>query len=326
VTGIWLGSLILSRATAAPSGGVVEITAMEGERPTVLVLRKSTPNMDTFLQGLEGELKADFNIVAMEVGRSSTVSDVASALTASKPDAIVLLDNPTAELYREYQELNQDALEPPAVIAMALFVEQTAARLRNATGIAYEVPAVTSFVRLRTTIRTPVRRIGVVHRPAFARFVQDQARLAAIEGFEIVPFEAKQRPGIGQVRKGLRTIDKLGVDALWVLNDNVLLTPELLVGAWLPAMRRNARPVVVGVSNLLRTDPPVGSFAVLPDHQSLGMQTADLIYELHDAGWSVGGAPPQLPIAVETVLNRTIMERTVGLQQGAIDQVDEVVE
>jgi len=83
---------------------------------------------------------------------------------------------------------------------------------------------------------------------------------------------------------------------------------------------------VVGVSSLLRTDPPVGSFAVLPDHESLGMQAAELIYELEDADWAVAGAPLQQPIAVETVLNKPFTERNGGIQSGAIDQIDEIIE
>jgi ABC-type uncharacterized transport system substrate-binding protein len=292
----------------------------------VLVLRKSTVNMDSFVHGMVGELEPDFNVAALVVARETTIDALGLAISQRKPDAIVVLDNPTAELYRLYQEANPSRIYPPAVIVMALFVEQTAARIRNATGIAYEVPAVTSLGRLRSTITNPVIRVGVLHRPQFAEFVAAQARIASIEGFEIVPYEVPQKPGVGQVRKGLTTLDKLGVDALWVLNDNVLLTPEILVGAWLPMMRRLQKPVVVGVSSLLRTDPPVGSFAVLPDHESLGMQAAELIYELQDAEWAVARTPLQLPIAVETVLNKPFMERTGGIQQGAIDQIDEIIE
>lgn len=308
------------------TGTVLELTEPHPDRPTVLVLRKSTANMDSFVHGMVGELDPDFNVAALVVGRETTVGALDVAISQRDPDAIVVLDNPTAELYRLYQEAYPTRKAPPAVIVMALFVEQTAARIHNATGIAYEVPAVTSLGRLRSTITKPVIRVGVIHRPQFAEFVAAQSRLASIEGFEIVPFEVPQKPAVGQVRKGLTSLDKLGVDALWVLNDNVLLTPEILIGAWLPLMRRIERPVVVGVSSLLRTDPPVGSFAVLPDHESLGMQAAELIYELQDADWAIAATPPQLPIAVETVLNKPLMERTGGIQLGAIDQIDEVIE
>jgi hypothetical protein len=314
-----------AEATAIPVA-VLELTEVQTDRPTVLVLRKSTVNMDSFVHGMVGELEPDFNVAALVVARETTVDALGLAISQRKPDAIVILDNPTAELYRLYQEAYPTRTHPPSIIVMALFVEQTAARIRNATGIAYEVPAVTSLGRLRSTITSPVIRVGVIHRPQFAEFVAAQARIASIEGFEIVPYEVSQKPGVGQVRKGLTTLGKLGVDALWVLNDNVLLTPEVLVGAWLPLMRRLERPVVVGVSSLLRTDPPVGSFAVLPDHESLGMQAAELIYELQDANWAVARTPPQLPIAVETVLNKPVMERTGGLQAGAIDQIDEIIE
>lgn len=281
--------------------------------------------MDSFIDGMLGELATDFNVAALVVARETPVDVLDAAITERKPNALVVLDNPTAELYRSYQEKYPTHANPPAVIAMAVFLEQTASRIRNATGIAYEVPAVTSFGRLRATVEEQVIRVGVVHRPPFTQFVSSQAKLASIEGFEIVPYVVPQRPGIGQVRKGIKSLDKLGVDALWVLNDNALLTSELLVAAWLPLMRTGQHPVVVGVVSLLKTDPPVGSFAVLPDHKSLGMQAADLLYEIRDANWSIAQSPPQLPIAVETVLNMPFTERTGGVQQGAIDEIDQII-
>ncbi|MEQ1508222.1 MAG: hypothetical protein ABMB14_38685, partial [Myxococcota bacterium] len=323
---VWFGVGIAAAAEPEVPAVPTEPSVARAEvRPTVLILRRATANMDSFVRGMVGELGDAFDVDAVVVGRDTTVTTLGTAIGDRSPAVIVILDNPTAELYRAYQEAFPDRPTPPAVIAMALFVEQTAQRIRNATGIAYEVPAVTSFGRLRATVASPVIRVGVVYRPAFGAFVAAQTRLASIEGFEIVPFELDARPGLGQVRAGLKSLDKLDVDALWVLNDNVLLTPELLVGAWLPLMRRSDRPVVVGVSSLLKTQPPVGSFAVLPDHESLGMQAAEMIFELRDAGWSVGATPPQLPIAVETVLNLPFTERTTGVRAGAIDEVDQVI-
>lgn len=321
--------LVLSTAALAAEPAdraVIALNEPVAGRPAVLVLRTNTTNMDTFLEGLVGELEPSFNLAALVIGPKTSHEVLARAIDEHKPSAIVILDNPTADLYRAYQQQNPGRNDPPAVIAMALFVEQTAARLRNATGIAYEVPAVTSLARLRSTVQSPVVKVGVIHRPPFADFVAAQARLAAVEGFEIVTYEVPQRPTVGQIRKGLSTLDKLGVDTLWILNDNALLSSAMLVGAWLPLMRRYQWPAVVGVASLLRTEPPVGSFAVLPDHQSLGMQTAELIYELHDAGWAVAKAPLQLPIAVETVLNKPVMDKTVGIQPGAIDQIDRIIE
>jgi hypothetical protein len=315
-----------SGAAEPPEVEVLELDERLQGRPTVLVLRTDTTNMDSFVRGLVGELRGTFNLAALVVGQKSSPELVRRAIDEQQPDAIVILDNPTAELYRAYQQAHPERTDPPAIIAMALFMEQTASRLRNATGISYEVPAVTSLARLRSTIRSPVVKVGVVHRPPFGEFVAAQARLAQIEGFELVPYELPAKPTVAQLRKALIALDKLGVDALWVLNDNTLFSSALLLGGWLPLMRRYEWPAVVGVASLLRTEPPVGSFAVLPDHESLGMQAAELIYELQDAGWTISRAPPQLPIAVETVVNKPLMDRTVGIQPGAIDQIDQIIE
>ena len=47
----------------------------------------------------------------------------------------------------------------------------------NSVGIAYEVPAVTSFVGLRA-LGKPVNRVGVVYRKALAHYVSAQQGLA----------------------------------------------------------------------------------------------------------------------------------------------------
>ena len=49
---------------------------------------------------------------------------------------------------------------------MTSLLEEASARLKNITGIAYEVPGVTAFVNLRMVVSTPINRIGVVFRPA----------------------------------------------------------------------------------------------------------------------------------------------------------------
>ena len=323
---IWVGlwAMICGGPSMAAPSEVIELTEVRGDRPTVLVLRKHNPEMDTFVAGLTAEIGGDFNLIALQVVPRTTVQNLAELVAARKPATVVLLDNPTADLYRRYQEAFSNRVHPPAIVAMALFVEQTAGGLTNATGIAYEVPAVTSLVRLRSALTTPVDRVGVIHRPQFTEFIADQERLAAIEGFEIIPIEVSRRAGVGQVRRALKSLDKLGVEALWILNDNVLLTPDVLLSGWLPLLRRTDRPVVVGVDSLLQTSPPVGSFAVLPDHQDLGIQAADLIYELQAANWVVSEVPTQLPISVQTVLHRGVLEPDLDIE--ALDGVDIIIQ
>ena len=303
-----------------------EVTEIAEGRPTVMILRKDIASMDSFVQGMSGELASGFNLLALAIDATTTPAQIGEALAAGRPDVVVLLDNPTVELYRRYQQASPDRSHPPAIIAMALFVEQLTQRIHNATGIAYEVPAVTSLVRLRATGNAPVRRVGVIHRPLFASFVASQSTLAEIEGFEIVPFEVGSRVGIGRVRRALKQLDKLGIDALWILNDNALLTPEVLLGAWMPLLERYDQPVVVGVSSLLSTQPPVGSFAVLPDHVGLGMQTAELIYELSQDDFVLAERATQQPIAVEIVLNRSLMDRHGELDEATLDRIDRIVE
>ena len=58
------------------------------------------------------------------------------------------------------------------------FIEELR-RIRNTTGVAYEIPGVTAFVKLRSVIARPVRQVAVVHRPRFRQFIDRQRPLAA---------------------------------------------------------------------------------------------------------------------------------------------------
>ncbi len=314
----------MTTAVAAPDG----ITALTKERghPNVLVFNSDSEAIDAFIRGMQGEIESEYDIYSYRPNRKTSPSDMLEVIEEVEPALVVLMDNPIVSLYSEVQRSAPEFDFPPGIVVMALFYEQATRNVQTVTGIQYEVPGVTSIVGLRRVVDTPIRKVGVIHRPRFGSFIEEQTRLAAIEKIEIVAVEVGAKPKIGEVKKGLKTLRAEGVDAFWVLNDNVLLSSELLEWAWLPQLDSADEPVIVGVDSLLSLASPFGSFAVLPDHESLGMQAAELIFELGDVNFDVTKVDPQLPIAVETVLNITIAESRFELREGAEDSVDRVVE
>src|SRR5262249_22667273 len=110
-------------------------------------------------------------------------------------------------------------------------------------------------------------------------------------------------------------------------NDNVLLTSRLISSVWLPLMNRRHRvPVIVGVSSLLSSEVQMGSLAMLPDHAALGVQTANLVFDLADQDWVVGNRGIQLPVSVKTVVDIDQVRQYFGLQENAVDKIDQVIE
>ena len=208
-------------------------------------------------------------VVAPETG----LAELASALERAAPACVVFMNNTSVRLYRDYQRAHRGAKFPPAVVVMASFIEDIRRDLVGATGIAYEVPAVSALVGLRAAITTPITRVGVLHGAYSRDFVERQRKLAAQEHFEIVPVEVRGAdPSLKDVRAALRALKNVHhVDALWILNDNELLKDgRFLLDAWTPALDTLGVPVVVGAEPLVNAQASFGTFAVLPDHAALG--------------------------------------------------------
>lgn len=327
--------LLLALAACAPAREAVssrpnEVVFEDDERdpsvPTVLVFTASSAHTYSVWQSLREEISPDFSIVTKAVDRALQPKEMARQISVLKPACVVLLGNVALNRYRRYQEQSPGP-HPPALIAMASFLQEQSRLLSNITGIAYEVPGVTSFVNLRLLVDTRVHRAGVLYRGSFEHYVEDQRRLAKSEELELVAVEVRDRPSPEEIRRGLRTLlNYESVDAIWVLNDNILLTPELIAASWLPVLHAHPTPVVVGVRSLVDARLHFGSFGLLPDHAALGVQAANLVYRLEEEGWRTTGLPIEQPLSVRRVIDLPWSRKHLSIRDGALDFVDQVVE
>lgn len=298
-------------------------------KPRVLVLMPASSQTLEVWSSLSQELGADFDVVTRRIQAETTTRAIGDAIASVKPACLVLMDNTTLRLYSRYQHQQpRDFHHPPAIVALTSFLAEQSAAIENAIGIAYEVPAVTQFSRLRTLIKRPIRRVGVVFRPALEPFVRRQAMLAKAEHLEIVGRQVVAAPQTDDIRDALTSlVERSKVDALWVLNDNALLSPELVASAWLPALSADQRlPVVVGVGALVRMSPPLGTLAMIPDHESLGAQIASLVFELSEQGFQALEWRVDEPVSIETIINGPQARSYFGFSDAQRTSVDEVVE
>jgi hypothetical protein len=298
-------------------------------RPLVLVAMPDSEAFRSVRRTLVAEVKKDFDVATEVVGAHTTAAEFTSLVERNHPQCVVLMDNPTVRLYREYQRTRRaPGPPPPAIVVMSSFLEELRAELANASGVAYEVPGVTAFVNLRSVIERPVARVGVIHRPAFRRFLERQKALAAKEQITLVPVEVPADPSAADLRAALRSLNETGqIDALWVLNDNLLLKDaRFLESAWRPAIASLGVPVVVGVPTLVTAEARFGTFAVLPDLDALGVQAANMIFEVADSDWRADTHPVELPISTVTVVNMRQLREKFGLREGASRRIDKALE
>ena len=332
-----LFSLALAGCATTGGGGNVPVAAPQqivdpAPRPGAPLVLIAMPDSSEFLdvrRTLVAEIRKNFNVTTYVVGPSTTAKDFGQELAKVAPTCVVVMNNATVNLLREVQHARAGAGPfPPTVVVMSSFLEELRPTLTNATGIAYEVPGVTAFINLRSISRAPLKRVGVVYRPPFRGFIERQERLAAREQIELVKTELPKDFGAGELRAALQSllVDK-HVDALWMLNDNGLIrSREFLDQTWRAALRDTRVPLIVGVPNLIDAQSPLGSIAVVPDHEALGLQAANLIFDLSSEGWDAQAHDVELPLSVKTVVDVKQLSATVGLKDDALRHIDKAVE
>ncbi len=296
--------------------------------PTIFIAMPSSPNFLDARKSLVSEVRKTFDVSTFVVTPGTTPDELGAAIQRAKPTCLVLMNNASMTLLSKFELAHPAASFPPTVLLMASLIEEVQATLERATGIAYEVPGVTAFVNLRTVIRAPVNRVGVIYRPSLGKFVERQRGPAAAEHIEIVPVPVPSDVTADGLREALDTLIKeRGVDAVWILNDNALVRDaQFRDEAWRPELSEAKLPVIVGVANLVNPDSPLGTLAVVPDHEAMGLQAANLIFELADDGWRVEAHPVELPLSVKTVVDVKMVRANFGLRQDALKHIDRALE
>lgn len=295
--------------------------------PTILVFMPRTTQTLEVWAGLRDELSRDYTVVAVEVSSRDASSVIAEGVRRHRPTAVVLMNNPTLAAYSEYQRLSGETTFPPAVLVMTSFLEHRPAQIKAATGISYEVPLITVVTNLRQLIAAPIDRIGVIVRRPLQGFVEQQATLAARERITLIQEEVSAEANCSELKRAVRRL-KQRTDALWILNDDHLLTPRLIAEGWLPGLNEHPWiPSIVGVGSLVSPRQTFGTFAVLPDHTALGAQVASMLLDLAENGWSLAeDASIQLPLSTTTTIDLVQARERFVLRADALQKVDRVLQ
>jgi hypothetical protein len=320
-------SLLAPAPRPAPAG-VID-PPRRPNKPLVYIAMPGSESFQVVRRSLVKEIEKDLDVATSIVDAETSAAEFKRRLEASGAALVVVMDNPTVKLYREYQRSCRGAARPiPAVVAMSSFLEEVAADLEDASGVAYEVPGVTALVKLRAIIDRPVRRVAVLHRPPFQRFLERQKALAAKEQITLVPVRLPAEPSAAEVRAALMSLrDGDKIDALWLLNDNRLLRdPTFLETGWREPLAALGVPVVVGIPALVNAEAHFGTLAVLPDLDALGVQTANVVLDLAESGWQAKAHPVELPVSTLTVVNVGLARAQFGLRADALRLVDKAIE
>jgi hypothetical protein len=309
-------------APKAPSTFTVEAPKRRADFNSVAIFLPLDARVEPTWVTLRDELNPELDVIPIPISQDSTTEDFARALATYSPKCVVLFDNKTTRLYARYQASLPGRAFPPAVILLNSFASLYT-KVQNSTGIAYEVSLLLSATRLRSLVTAPIERVGVIHRKGFQRYVREQAALAKSEEIEVVAVDVPNDASPRDVSEALSKLAKR-VDALWVLNDNALLTPEHIRDGWLPALDERPLPTIVGISGLVTKDVSFGTFAMIPDPGALGMQAATLIYDLAHNGWQIpSGQGIEEPLSVQAILDVERARAHFGFKENMLGEITE---
>lgn len=258
--------------------------------PSILIIYSGGEVFNETIKGINDEVENEFLVHRMVIDRNTIPSDIAEKIQDVKPKAAVLMDNQAIGLFRTYQQnLPADAPVIPSISLMAIDIENAIKDLKNAKGIFYDVPVVTALVNLRSVLKRPIKRTGVIHRDVLTSFIETNQRHCKNEGIELfsilIPSEEMMDYKKGVKRALTVLLNNKRIDSLWLPNDPKLLSSELLRTVWVPMLRRRKIPIIVGVEALVQPEDDFGTFAVLPDHISLGNQVADMLRDVQYTNW-----------------------------------------
>jgi hypothetical protein len=298
----------------------------QGARSIVVFMPDTVQAREVWV-GLRDELAKDFRLVSVKVEGRDCAPVIAEGMRRHLPAAIVLMNNPTLSAYRDLQQSSNAKVFPPAVVVMSSFLEHRVRDLVATTGIAYEVPLITVVTNLRRLMAGAINRIGIVARPRLRGFVDRQATLAARENIAVVVEQVSQDPNSAEIRGALRRL-KRDADALWILNDDRLLTPLLITEGWLPGVNeRPWIPTIVGAAPLVSPGVNFGTFALLPDHTALGAQAAHVLLDIADTQWTLPeSAHVQPPLSTTATIDLAQARERFVLRPDALQKVDRVLQ
>lgn len=282
----------------------------------LLLLRPSEKNFETALEGMREELGGELSIYDFIIDKDTTLEHFENKFLEVKPKMVVLMEGKSVTLYKKFQQSKpEDTAFPPAFVLMTVYAKERIRELRNATGLQYEIQAVTSLYHLRVLLNQPLERVGVLYSSNLRLFFREQERLCANEKIDLigVMIDEKSRKLDKVISRELRRlINQEKVDAIWILNDNTILKDVYLEWAWVPQLKRSKVPVVVSLERLLRP-LGVGHFAIVPDHLELGTQAARMILSISDEDWAVDGTRVRAPIGTFKKLDTSKVPKGIKL-------------
>lgn len=249
----------------------------------VLVVRKGSPAFDQVFKEMKAQLDPATEVVDYVYSKGDPYEPFKQRLIKEDPALAVVMDNDSVEFLKKFNEENPKKIS--GVALMGLNLKRTLKGNKQISGIAFETPAYSMVTQFRYVVNKPVKNVLVLYRKSeFQEEISETEKLLSGEKIRLHAFDVESEGSGGEavskyLEKNLnRLLASSGeYDVLWLLLDSVLLSQENFLKYWLPAVRANSMPIVVGTEKFVDPKMDFAVFAVSPDLRDLGGQAAQMV-------------------------------------------------
>lgn len=241
----------------------------------ILIIRPFIQDYNTFTDQVITFNNSSDSIIQRRAPMSISQKAIESHIKKIQPEILILMDNPSMESYRLYQQNSPDSTQfCPAILVMGALLEGATTSIQNSYIIPYEAP----FTKSAELIHFVDKKIAVIHRPFLSTYIEEEKKQIENLGLELVsfPLSSDQIPSLREIKETMQRVINNDISTLWLVNDNAILTPITISTIFTPLQRSNKLSVIVNVHSLIKNHDMPGTIAVLPDETTMAQITANL--------------------------------------------------
>jgi putative ABC transport system substrate-binding protein len=278
---LWYGQIIL---------GLLWLLPLSQARAEDIVILKSH-DLEPFNQAVAGFVAAcPVHITEYDLrGTKKEESSIIQHLTAAKPHLIVAIGPLAAQVAREHLR------DVPMIFVMVSNPPKHGLQGANLAGVSLDIPVQTQLARYKALVPT-LQTLGVIYDPTKTGAMVTEARgTVATLGLQLLAAPVSTPK---EVPAALRSL--LGkIDALWMVPDDTVVTPESFKFLLLTALENNL-PFVT-VSDIFVEAGALASLS--PDYTDVGRQGCQLATDIENGRLRLGEVMVVPPAKVNLAIN-----------------------
>lgn len=267
---------------------VISVNAMAKDK--ILLFTKKGKDFEEITRFfIKSDLEAKYEMQEFQITNDTPYAEFAAKVKDNKPKLIILMDNKSVSLAKEFYE--KDKSDVQSIAIMGLNYKALLAKEKNICGIAYEVPSYTLVTQFKFAAdgKKLVNVLTFYRGSVFSDFIKESKERLGLEKIKLEAVDVEKESG-GDVEKYLNTkgkemlLDDKKYDAVFVLLDSGLLTPSLFSNFWLKNSAESKIPFIIGAESLVSPKMNFATFGMGPNLQDLAGQTVQMAQAILEDG------------------------------------------